>query len=107
MVRKQAFTLLYDTEVNQHLRTIDRKFYALIRVEIENQLRYEPTIETKNRKPLLRPAPSGATWELRLGPNNRFRVYYRADTETHEVFILAVGEKQRERVYVGKEEYLL
>jgi mRNA-degrading endonuclease RelE of RelBE toxin-antitoxin system len=46
----------------------------------------------------------GADWELRLGPNNRFRVLYDIDKENHEVVILAVGIKAGERLMVGGEE---
>ncbi len=107
MVRKRPFTLVYDPEVSGHFRTIERKYHSLIRAAIEEQLRYEPTIETENRKPLKRPVTFGATWELRVSPNNRFRVYYRIDEEAYEVSILAVGEKKREKVYFGGEEYPL
>jgi mRNA-degrading endonuclease RelE of RelBE toxin-antitoxin system len=107
MVRKRPFTIRYDSEVKQHFRAIERKYHALIRTTIDEQLRYEPLVETENRKPLQRPVTFGATWEVRLGPNNRFRVYYRVDEETYEMLILAVGEKKRDRVYIGGEEYPL
>jgi len=103
MVRKRPFTIVYDPEVNRHFRTIERKYHSLIRAAIEEQLQYDPTIETGNRKPLKRPVTFGATWELRVSPNNRFRVYYRVN----EVSILAVGEQKREKVYFGGEEYPL
>jgi LuxR family maltose regulon positive regulatory protein len=44
----------------------------LIRQSIEQQLIHQPGVETRNRKPLQRPASIGADWELRCGPNNRF-----------------------------------
>lgn len=107
MVRRRPFTIIYDPEVYQHFRMIDRKYHSLIRAAIEAQLNFEPTQETENRKPLQRPVTFGATWELRVSPNNRFRVYYRVNEETHEVAILAVGEKVRERVYFAGEEHPL
>jgi hypothetical protein len=67
-------------------------------------LRFEPNVETRNRKPLRRPAPFGATWEIRFGPDNRFRVLYDIAEEPRAVQILAVGEKEGNRLVVGGEE---
>jgi hypothetical protein len=53
----------------------------LIRTTLEEQLRFDPDKETRNRKPLQRPVALEATWELRLGPENRFRVFSRGDVE--------------------------
>jgi len=52
-------------------------------------------------------APFGATWEIRFGPGNRFRVLYDIDEEPRVVRIMAIGEKQRERLFVGGEEVQL
>jgi mRNA-degrading endonuclease RelE of RelBE toxin-antitoxin system len=104
MGRKRSFSLIFDPEVRRHLESIDAKYHSLIRKTIEGQLSFEPETETRNRKPLERPADSGATWELRFGPGNRFRVFYAADLECQEVQILAIGVKQRNRLIVGGEE---
>ena len=74
MARKQPFSLIFDPEVKQHLCAIEAKYHSLIRTTIEEQLRFEPETETRNRKPLQRPAALGATWELRFGPDNCFRL---------------------------------
>jgi hypothetical protein len=68
------FKIVYDESVSAHLATIDRKYHSLIRQGIEEQLSYEPEVASRNRKPLRQPAAFGATWEIRLGPDNRFRV---------------------------------
>lgn len=102
MVERQHFKLIYDTEVVVHLQAIERKYHSLIRSGIEEQLSFEPGVETRNRKPLERPAPFPARWELRLGPNNRFRVFYRINYEEHAVYILAIGEKRRDQLFIGK-----
>jgi mRNA-degrading endonuclease RelE of RelBE toxin-antitoxin system len=104
MAKKQPFDLIYDPEVEQHLRSIEKKHLSLIREAIREQLRFEPETETRNRKPLEQPAPFGATWELRFGPANQFRVLYAVDLERQEVLILAVGFKDRNRLIVGGEE---
>jgi hypothetical protein len=105
MAKKPSFTLVYAAEVKDHLRTIEAKFHSVIQREIETQLLHEPDVETRNRKPLTRPIAFGAAWELRLGTDNRFRVFYEVDTEAHEVRVLAIGVKDRNRLYVGGEEF--
>jgi len=47
----------------------------------------------------------GAQWELRLGPDNRFRVFYQVNAENRAVRVLAVGVKDRSRLLVGEEEF--
>lgn len=105
MAKKPAFTIVYADEVKDHLRAIEAKHHSLIQTEIETQLTHEPDVETRNRKPLKRPMAFGADWELRLGPSNRFRVFYEIDAEGREVRVLAVGEKDRNRLFFGKEEF--
>src|SRR5438552_12992667 len=87
-----------------HLRAIEAKYHSLIRAEIEEQLQFEPAKETRNRKPLRQPAPFEATWELRFGPDNRFRVLYGIDEDDREVQIQAIGVKEGNRLLVGGEE---
>jgi mRNA-degrading endonuclease RelE of RelBE toxin-antitoxin system len=101
---QSTFELVYDTEVIEQLKAIERKYHALIRDAIETQLSYEPNVETRNRKPLVRTTPFGARWELRCGRNNRFRVFYSVYPNTTEVHILAIAEKRRERIYIGGKE---
>jgi mRNA-degrading endonuclease RelE of RelBE toxin-antitoxin system len=98
------YEIIYAPVVKNHLKALGRRYYSLIRQVIEEQLSFEPLRETRNRKPLKRPAWFGATWELRFGPNNRFRVFYRVDLERREVFVLAVGEKKGNRLLIGGEE---
>jgi len=104
---KQPFKLIYDVAIGQHLAPIERKYHSLIRQTIKEQLSYEPETETRNRKPLERPTELGATWELRFGPNNRFRVLYQTDHALHQVEILAIGVKKGNTLFIGGEEYEL
>jgi hypothetical protein len=53
---------------------------------------------------LKRPVELGADWEIRFGPDNRFRVFYAVEREHRKVLILAVGVKQRNRLVIGGEE---
>jgi hypothetical protein len=104
MVKQQPFVLIYAEEVKHHLREIESKYHSLIQSEIENQLLYQPDVEIRNRKPLQRPVAWGAEWELRLGPDNRFRVFYEVNSDPREVRILAVGVKVRDRLLIGGRE---
>jgi mRNA-degrading endonuclease RelE of RelBE toxin-antitoxin system len=104
MAKKTPFVLAYGAEVKQHLRTIDAKYYSLIQSEVETQLLHEPDVETRNRKPLERPIASGAEWELRFGPDNRFRLFYQIEAESRTVRVLAIGVKERNRLVIGGEE---
>lgn len=67
---------------------------------VEKQLVHQPTLETRNRKPM-RPNPL-APWELRV---EECRVYYDVMEEPERIVtILAVGVKHRSRVVIGGEE---
>jgi mRNA-degrading endonuclease RelE of RelBE toxin-antitoxin system len=105
MPKKPPFTLVYADEVKEHLRAIETKYHSVIQSEIEGQLLFQPNVETRNRKPLKRPITFGADWELRLGPDNRFRVFYQVKVENHEVRVLCVGVKNRDRLFIGREEF--
>ncbi|HWB13522.1 MAG TPA: hypothetical protein VG826_30135 [Pirellulales bacterium] len=107
MAKRLKFTLSFAPEVIGHLDVIDPKYHALLRRTINEQLTYTPTEETRNRKPLDQPAPFGSSWELRCGPDNRVRVFYEVDATAHEVQILAIGLKDRNRLFIGGEEYEL
>lgn len=104
MAKKPTFALVYADEVKRHLRAIETKYHSLIQSEVEAQLAYQPDVETRNRKPLERPVEFGAEWELRLGPDNRFRVFYQTNLDNREVRIVAVGVKDRDRLLIGGEE---
>lgn len=67
---------------------------------IDVQLRYEPTVETRNRK---RTRPNSlADWELRIA---EFRVFYDVDKQVRIVEIQRVGEKQRSSfLFRGEQE---
>ena len=104
MNAKSRFDLIYAPQVKTHLQAIERKYHSLIRRTIETQLQSEPNVETRNRKPLERPVELGADWEIRFGPDNRFRVFYSVEQENRQVFILAIGVKRGNRLIIGKEE---
>ncbi len=68
---------------------------------IENQLRHDPTTETRNRKRLS--ANELADWELRV---QNFRVFYDVVSEDAGPFIKikAVGHKEHNKLFVAGKE---
>jgi mRNA-degrading endonuclease RelE of RelBE toxin-antitoxin system len=104
MTRREPYRLIYARAVTKHLKSIDAKYDNLIREKMNEQLLFDPNVETKNRKPLHQPAPFEADWEIRFGPNNRFRVLYDIDEEKRVVQILAIGEKQGNRLVIAAQE---
>lgn len=107
MAKKEPFSLIFAPVVHDHLSALDAKYDSLIRQKTEEQLTHEPDVETRNRKPVQASAAFQAEWELRFGPNNRFRVFYQIDRENREVRIVAIGVKDRNRLFVGGEEVTL
>lgn len=102
MSKREPFILVYDPGT-AHLEFLEEKWYSLIEQTIKQQLLYEPLNQTRNRKPLRKPIGS-ATWEVRCGPKNRFRILYYVDEEAHEVHILAIGVKEKNRLIIGGKE---
>ena len=101
---KLPYQLVFAPEIRDHLHAIDAKYHALILQKIDEQLEFEPNVETRNRKPLRTPAAFSAEWEAHFGPQNRFRVLYAVDEEGAAVHVLAIGEKRRNRLMIGGEE---
>lgn len=105
MARRPRFTLSFAPEAVEHLDAVESKYHGLLRRTLREQLLYTPVQETRNRKPLEQPAPFEATWEFRCGPGNRFRVFYAVDVDSKTVQVLAIGVKERNRLFIGGEEY--
>jgi mRNA-degrading endonuclease RelE of RelBE toxin-antitoxin system len=105
MSGSSKFSIFFAPETLDHLDAIERKYHRFIRKTINEQLSRTPDQVTRNRKPCDPPMPFGATWELRFGPKNRFRVFYEVDTDTRSVSILAVGIKEGNRLLISREEY--
>jgi mRNA-degrading endonuclease RelE of RelBE toxin-antitoxin system len=94
-----TYRIEYSPEAEEHLRFLTVRQQRIVTDTVDRQLLNEPTIETRNRKPM-RPNPI-APWELRIG---QLRVYYEVEESPESrVNILAVGVKQRHQVRIGKE----
>jgi len=98
-----AYRVEFSDSAIRHLKGFSAAQRSVILDAIEQQLMYEPLIETRNRK-LLRPNRFFA-WELRIG---ELRVFYIVDQdETDEVQILAIGWKPGNILYIDGEEVTL
>jgi len=104
MSLEHPFILVYARLIKEYLKSIEPKYYSLIHSQIEALLLFEPDVETRNRKPLKRPGVFESTWEIRFGPENCFRVFYKVDRKEKQVNILAIGEKRGNRLFIGGKE---
>ena len=94
-----VYRIVYARPTEQHFAHLSRTQQRALLDAVDQQLTYQPTVQTKNRK-RMRPNPL-ATWELRV---SKLRVYYDvlADPEP-TVLVVAVGIKDRNTVRIGGE----
>lgn len=91
------YSIEYSPDAEDHLRFLTAPQQAIVLDTVDEQLTHQPTVETRNRKPM-RPNPL-APWELRIGA---LRVYYDVeDIPEPKVYIRAVGIKERNRVRIA------
>jgi len=99
-VKRQPYPIILTADAEAHLAALAAGEMAMVASAIERQLKYQPTVETRNRKRMdvdkrLYIAP----WEPRV---EHLRVYYAVtDDPERVVVIVAVGEKDRNRVRIG------
>ncbi len=94
-----AYTFEYTKDAIEHIRKLPADRRAAIMDQLEEGLAHQPTARARNRKPMhpdrkLYVAP----WELRLGD---LRVYYAVEDAPKKVIVMAVGIKERERLFIG------
>lgn len=103
MAEKRAYDIEYSPDAVGHMCFLTKRQQVTVLDTVDEQLRHEPVVETKNRKPM-RPNPV-APWELRVG---NLRVYYDVeDVPEARVLVRAVGLKVRNRVRIGNKEIAL
>jgi mRNA-degrading endonuclease RelE of RelBE toxin-antitoxin system len=94
------YAIKYSPETIGHLRALTARQRAIVFNAVEEQLRFEPLVQTRNRK-LMRPNPL-APWELRIG---ELRVYYDVEGASDPTVVIhAIGIKDRNRVVIGDKE---
>jgi mRNA-degrading endonuclease RelE of RelBE toxin-antitoxin system len=95
-----SFEIEFAPEVEEHLQALTARQRTIVFDAIDNQLIYEPMVETRNKKPM-RPNAL-APWELRI---QNMRVYYDIEQEPEAmVVILAIGVKDHNRILIGGKE---
>jgi len=97
------FTIDLSPDAQEQLDEFTARERRTLLDAMDVQLRYQPLVRTRNRKPL---DPNDlATWELRLG---ELRAFYDVETEPKPiVWVRAVGRKIRNRLYLGGKEIRL
>ena len=105
MPRRPVFEVIFDALALDHMDAIGSTYDSLIRRTVDEQLIHEPDIPTRNRKPLPRETAIGATWEVRCGPGNRFRIFYDIHRDQRLVVVLAIARKVGNPLFVGREKF--
>ena len=94
------YEIRFSESAEAHFAQLTARERSVVVGAIRTQLPHEPMQETRNRK-LLRPNPL-APWELRAGT---LRVFYEVvREETEVVYILAIGTKRGNRLFIAGEE---
>jgi hypothetical protein len=90
----------YSPAAEEHLGFLAARQQRIVIDSVDRQLLNEPTLETRNRKPM-RPNPV-APWELCIGC---LRVDYDLDEHPEsKVIVVAVGVKERNQVRIAGEK---
>ena len=98
-MKREPYKIIVSDEAIEHLAELEAGERSTVFSALVEQLRYEPTTATRNRKPM---DPERdfyvAPWELRVGS---LRVYYGVREADRAVDVAAVGRKVRERIKIG------
>ncbi|MEW5939858.1 MAG: type II toxin-antitoxin system RelE family toxin [Chloroflexota bacterium] len=93
------YEIRYTSEATADLASLRKFDRETILDQVDAYLKYEPDIETRNRK-RLKPNTI-ADWELRLG---KYRVLYDVEEEVKIVAIQAVGIKIGNQLFIRNEK---
>ena len=95
------YTIDYTPSALLDLKSLRKSEQQVILDGIDDNLRYQPTVETKHRKKL---EPNElADWELRRG---NFRVFYNVEDELI-VVVKVIGEKKHNALFVRGKRRLI
>ena len=95
------YHIVYADEISSHIRALTARQRAIVFDEINQQLSYEPAVETRNRKSL-RPKYTCLMGAAR----GRFAVYYDVqEAPEQQVNVAAIGIKVRNRVLIAGKLY--
>jgi mRNA-degrading endonuclease RelE of RelBE toxin-antitoxin system len=96
------YQIAFSPQAQADLAWFKNQEQNIILAGIEQNLCYEPTVITRNRKPL-RPNTT-ATWELRIG---KYRVFYDTTEVILIVSITAIGSKIRDKLQFRRKKRTL
>jgi mRNA-degrading endonuclease RelE of RelBE toxin-antitoxin system len=89
------YDIEFTSEAIEDLKSFRKSEQQTIISGIDTQLKYQPTVETRNRFPM-RPNDV-AEWELRI---DKYRVFYNVETLVQIVSIEVVGFKIGNQLFV-------
>ena len=101
--KDRRFQIDYADQAKKHLKDLPAHKRASVVDAVDQRLSFEPARENRNRKKMDENSLE-AGFELRIGD---LRVYYDVDESHRLVHVLAVGEKDRDRILIGGEEIVL
>ncbi len=91
------FEINFTNSAKEDIRSFSKSEQTGIVDEIEKKLRYEPTVETRNRKKLRETEARIATHELRIGD---VRVFYNVYEAESVVDVVAIGWKEHNELFI-------
>jgi mRNA-degrading endonuclease RelE of RelBE toxin-antitoxin system len=102
-MRTVVYRIRFAEQADEQIGALTAYRRARLLDAIEKQLLHEPSLETRNRKPLQADKrPFIAPWELRV---DDMRVYYDVQEEPAPIVVItAVGIKVNNRVMIGGKE---
>jgi mRNA-degrading endonuclease RelE of RelBE toxin-antitoxin system len=96
----KRYEIVYAPQAVEDQRSFRKSEQATIVEAIEEQLRHQPDVATRNRKQLRHEHIS--EWELRIGT---IRVFYDVDRDAAVVRITVIGYKKGNKLFVRGEEF--
>lgn len=94
-----AYQIIYIPVANRHLLGLAVRQQRIVHDAVNEQLTYQPAVETTNRKRRKQPNLL-ADWELKIG---NLRVYYNVEEANAIVLVRAIGTKKGNLVKIGKQ----
>lgn len=97
------YKIEYSIDAIEHLRYLSARQRSIIFDAVDKQLCYEPKVETRNRKLMRSNALS--VYELRV---QNLRIYFDVEEIPEKVVVIrAIGQKDRNQIYIGGEKITL
>lgn len=97
-----AFHIEFMPDAWEHIEAFTARNRSTLLDSIEEHLSHQPDVKTRRRKPLRLNSLAG--WELRV---EDFRVFYDIVPEDHTVYVVAVGIKKRNLLFIDGERFVL